>query len=61
MDWIKIYIDMELYIFKNEIMDNWMRNFLYEILKMRENSREENSGIELRIVAKKKEKFKIIK
>jgi len=52
---------MELYIFKNEIMDNWMRNFLYEILKMRENSREENSGIELRIVAKKKEKFKIIK
>ena len=61
MDWIKIYIDMELYGFKNEIMDNWMRNFLYEILKMRENSREENSGIELRIVAKKKEKCKIIK
>lgn len=61
MDWIKIYIDMELYIFKKEIMDNWMRNFLYEILKMKENSREENSGIELRIVAKKKEKWKIIK
>lgn len=60
MDWIKIYIDMELYIFKKEIMDNWMRNFLYEILKMKEN-REENSGIELRIVAKKKEKWKIIK